>query len=199
MRRILCLFATALLFMTTACANQEEKSATLNSSAHKHEEENYEKTDQEKSEHHEGESEDIKIGQTVTNGMEINAVYIPHMIKVAPNERGGQNGNIHLEADIHATKDNTFGFHEGEWIPYLTIAYEIHNLDTHEKINGQLYPMVAGDAHYASNILIPKSGNYELTYEISPPDLSRHTEDVKEFYDSMKLKWKFNFDINKLK
>ncbi|GAA3333920.1 hypothetical protein GCM10020331_099860 [Ectobacillus funiculus] len=104
-------------------------------------------------------------------------------------------GNIHLEADIHATKDNSFGFPEGAWIPYLTINYKIYNLDTHEDVaEGQLYQMVAGDPHYASNVLLPEAGNYELTFQISQPDLARHAEDVKEFYEPMTLKWKFKYD-----
>src|ERR1700744_5570950 len=32
---------------------------------------------------------------------------------------------VHLEADVHATDKETHGFHEDEWIPYLTISYTI--------------------------------------------------------------------------
>jgi periplasmic iron binding protein len=32
---------------------------------------------------------------------------------------------IHLEADVHATKDETHGFSEDAWIPYLTINFTL--------------------------------------------------------------------------
>lgn len=54
--------------------------------------------------------------------------------------------------------------------------------------------MVAGDPHYASNVLLPEPGNYELTFHINEPDLSRQAEDVKKFYEPMTLKWEFKYD-----
>ncbi|MBR8645396.1 iron transporter [[Brevibacterium] frigoritolerans] len=85
------------------------------------------KTPEQKGKHeqHEEAGEDVTIGQVNKNGMEINAVYIPHSVEVAPVEHGGKKGNIHLEADIHATGANTFdsmkvnGFH----IYQLTMKY----------------------------------------------------------------------------
>jgi uncharacterized protein involved in high-affinity Fe2+ transport len=128
------------------------------------------------------ESEDVMIGSMVKNGMEINAVYMPHAMRIEPKSQGGQEGNIHIEADIHATKDNQYGFKNGEWIPYLTINYTLQNLDGNKKQNGQLYQMVAGDPHYASNLKL-EPGNYKLTYEISAPELARHADDVLGFYE----------------
>ncbi|MFJ8247915.1 iron transporter [Peribacillus asahii] len=179
---LLLLVSLATLVLSAACTNQKDK---ISENAEKHEK-------------HEKAGEDVTIGEINKNGMEIHAVYMPHSVEVAPVEHGGKEGNIHLEADIHATKDNSFGFHEGEWIPYLTINYEIRNLDTNKVIEkGQLYPMVAGDPHYASNVHIPQSGNYELTYKISAPDLARHAEDVKGFYEHMTFKWKFKYKESK--
>ncbi|MED1469822.1 iron transporter [Bacillus salipaludis] len=177
MRKLLILLLSIALFvLLVACTNQKEKAS-----------------DQHVKQHTEAEK-DVKIGRVNKNGMEINAVYMPHSVEVAPVEHGGKKGNIHLEADIHATDDNTFGFHEGEWIPYLTIKYKIHRLNTDKVVEeGQLYQMVAGDPHYASNVYIPESGDYELTYEISAPDIARHVEDVNGFYEPMTLKWKFKF------
>ena len=105
-----------ILCIIVACTNQKEKGS----------EQKEKNAKQEKHEQHEEAGEDVTIGQVNKNGMEINAVYMPHSVEVAPVEHGGKEGNIHLEADIHATGDNTFGFHEGEWIPYLTIKYKIH-------------------------------------------------------------------------
>lgn len=183
MRKLLLLLVSiVILVLSVACTNQKHKVSEQ----------------QEKHEQHKEAGEDVTIGQVNKNGMEINAVYMPHSVEVAPVEHGGKEGNIHLEADIHATEDNNFGFHEGEWIPYLTIKYEIHHLDSNKLVEeGQLYQMVAGDPHYASNVYIPESGNYELTYEISAPDLARHVEDVKGFYKPMTFKWKFKYGDSK--
>lgn len=197
MKRILLAAALVLLMaLASACSKQQhaevsnhEQQGSVKETAPAKAQQDDDDDDDEEHEH-----EDVEIGQSVQNGMDIKAVYIPHAIEVFPKDRGGQDGNIHLEADIHATKDSSFGFHEGEWIPYLTIKYEILNLDTQEKINGQLFQMVAGDPHYASNIMLPKKGNYELTYVISPPDLARHVDNVKGFYEPITLKWKFVYD-----
>ncbi|SIR86842.1 hypothetical protein SAMN05878482_106287 [Peribacillus simplex] len=182
---LLILVSIVILALSVACTDQKDKASEQKGKSIKHEQ-------------HEEAGEDVTIGQVNKNGMEINAVYMPHSVEVAPVEHGGKEGNIHLEADIHATGDNTFGFHEGEWIPYLSIKYKIHHLDSNKVIEeGQLYQMVAGDPHYASNVYIPQSGNYELTYEISAPDLARHVGDVKGFYEPMTFKWKFKYEESK--
>ena len=65
------------------------------------------------------------IGEAVTmNEMEIAAVYLKP-IDMEPRGMGlpAAKSDIHLEADIHATKGNKNGFGDGEWMPYLTIAY----------------------------------------------------------------------------
>jgi len=177
---LLILVSIVIVVLSAACTNQKEKASEQHEQKHKEA------------------GEDVTIGQVIKNGMEINAVYMPHSVEVAPVEKGGKEGNIHLEADIHATADNTFGFHKGEWIPYLTIKYKIHQADTNKVVaEGQLYQMVAGDPHYASNVNIPESGHYELIYEISAPDLARHVDDVKGFYKPMTLKWKFEYEDSK--
>lgn len=185
---LLILVSIVILALSVACTDQKDKASEQKGKSITHEQH----------EQHEEAGEDVTIGQVNKNGMEINAVYMPHSVEVAPVEHGGKEGNIHLEADIHATGDNTFGFHEGEWIPYLSIKYKIHQLDSNKVIEeGQLYQMVAGDPHYASNVYVPQSGNYELTYEISAPDLARHIEDVKGFYEPMTFKWKFKYEESK--
>jgi uncharacterized protein involved in high-affinity Fe2+ transport len=32
---------------------------------------------------------------------------------------------IHLEADVHATADNVYGYPDGSWVPYLAIEYSL--------------------------------------------------------------------------
>lgn len=63
------------------------------------------------------------------NEMEIAAVYL-QPIDMEPRGMGlpAAKSDVHLETDIHATKDNKNGFGEGEWIPNLTINYTVVTL-----------------------------------------------------------------------
>ncbi|CZE47162.1 iron transporter [Campylobacter geochelonis] len=123
------------------------------------------------------------IGDPVEmNNMEIAAVYLqpidmePKGIDLAPSL-----SDIHLEADIHATKGNPNGFGEGEWIPYLKIAYELKNTDNGKIKTGTLMPMVASDGpHYGANLKMDGGvGNYELKFMIDNPEkqgFGRHAD-----------------------
>ncbi len=87
---------------------------------------------------------------------------------VMPMSTGGD--TIHLEADIHATADNPYGYADGAWIPYLTIDYTLKKLDSQWTATGRLLPMTAKDGpHYANNLDMDGPGQYSLTYRISPP------------------------------
>ncbi|MDY4594649.1 MAG: iron transporter [[Pasteurella] aerogenes] len=122
------------------------------------------------------------IGEAVTmNEMEIAAVFL-QPIDMEPRGMGlsAKDSDIHLEADIHATKGNKNGFGEGEWMPFLTINYVLVNTDTGEQQEGSFMPMVASDGpHYGANVKMMGVGNYKLTYKIEPPSkagMHRHTD-----------------------
>ena len=122
------------------------------------------------------------IGEAQTmNEMEIAAVYL-QPVDMEPRGMGlaAKDSDIHLEADIHATKGNKNGFGEGEWIPFLTISYTLVNTDTNQKQEGTFMPMVASDGpHYGANVKLMGVGNYKLTYHIEPPSkagMHRHTD-----------------------
>ena len=133
--------------------------------------------------------------QTI-NEMEIAAVYL-QPIDMEPRGMGlsAAEADVHLEADIHATKGNQNGFGEGEWIPYLTITYTLENLDTKAKQEGTFMPMVASDGpHYGQNIKMLGVGNYKVTYHIEPPPkagMHRHTDE-----DTGVGKWWKPFDVS---
>src|ERR1700676_2375567 len=65
-------------------------------------------------------------GPVHKNDMEIVANYLVgiEMAPMMPNMVHGADV-IHLEADVHATADNVFGYPDGPWIAYLTIAYTL--------------------------------------------------------------------------
>lgn len=150
---------------------------------------------------------EVAIGDPVEkNGMEIAAVYLAP-IEMEPRgiDLAASKADIHLEADIHAIKGNKNGFGEGDWIPYLQVAYKLVNLDTKKEVaKGVFMPMVAQDgAHYGANIAIEKAGhkvgNYEVTYTIINPEkqgFGRHTDKatgVGKWFEPFSVSYKFKY------
>lgn len=126
---------------------------------------------------------EVRIGQPVEqHGMEIAAVYVEPAVS-QDDYWGGvsreEGATIHLEADIHATRDNKHGFRAGAWIPYLTVEYALRNRETGEERKGLLWQMVATDGpHYGTNIRL-QPGIYDLSFTIHNPStggLARHTD-----------------------
>ncbi|MBX9741461.1 MAG: iron transporter [Beijerinckiaceae bacterium] len=112
----------------------------------------------------------------IENGMEIAAVYLqPVEMAPAGMMRDARESDVHLEADIKAAGDNRNGFAEGDWIPYLGVAYEVTKLDTKETRKGDFMPMVANDGpHYGDNVKLMGPGKYKLKLSIAPPDANPH-------------------------
>lgn len=110
-------------------------------------------------------------------GMEVAAVYL-QPVEMAPEGmmRAAAESDIHLEADIKALADNPNGFAEGEWVPYLSVAYKLTNTASGESQSGDFMPMVANDGpHYGDNVKLSGPGNYHLELTISPPAESGHS------------------------
>jgi uncharacterized protein involved in high-affinity Fe2+ transport len=113
--------------------------------------------------------------------MEIVANYLVG-IEMAPMTAGMAMGAdvIHLEADVHATADNVYGYPDGAWVAYLTVSYTLEKVGTDWKATGTLKPMEAKDGpHYADNIKMNGAGKYKVTYRFSPPETNgfyRHTD-----------------------
>ena len=63
--------------------------------------------------------------------MEIGAVYLqPITMEPEGMMRKASDSDVHLEADIHAVKNNPTGFAEGDWMPYLQVTYELTKAGT---------------------------------------------------------------------
>ena len=61
--------------------------------------------------------------QHIQDGMEIGAVYLqPITMEPEGMMRKASDSDVHLEADIHAVKNNPTGFAEGDWMPYLQVT-----------------------------------------------------------------------------
>ena len=120
-------------------------------------------------------------GPVHTHDMEIVANYLVG-VEMAPMLPGMVMGPdvIHLEADVHATADNVYGYPDGAWVGYLTIAYTIEKQGTDWKASGTLRPMQAKDGpHYADNVKMDGPGSYRVSYRFTPPEAAgflRHVD-----------------------
>lgn len=117
-------------------------------------------------------AKEVPVGKPQSaGGMEIAAVYLqPIEMEPAGMMRPAADSDVHLEADIHASKGNKNGFPEGDWVPYLAIDFELLKLDDNTKISGKFMPMVANDGpHYGDNVKMAGPGKYRLTLKIAPP------------------------------
>lgn len=137
------------------------------------------------------EQDDLQIVPNYLTGIE--------MDKMPPGMEKGAD-TIHLEADVHATKDEKHGFAEDAWIPYLTIRFTLTKDGSNFKKTGVLAPMTAGDGpHYANNVQMAGPGKYELTYEIQAPSSNgfiRHTDKatgVPDWFSPITAHWTFNY------
>ncbi len=79
--------------------------------------------------------------------------------------------NMHIEADISALEGNDLGFGAGDWVPFLTVDYEIAEKATGKVVlNGTFMPMSASDGpHYGANILLKDAGTYTVKFIIKDP------------------------------
>jgi periplasmic iron binding protein len=121
-------------------------------------------------------------GPVHEHDMEIVANYLVG-IEMAPMMPGMVHGAdvIHIEADVHATADNVYGYPDGAWVAYLTIRYTLEKKGAPSwKASGVLRPMTAKDGpHYAENVKMDGPGEYVLTYRFEPPEQNgffRHTD-----------------------
>jgi periplasmic iron binding protein len=145
------------------------------------------------------------VGEPITkNGMQIVPNYLVG-IEMEPMPKGVAMGAdaVHLEVDVHATKDEAHGFGEDAWIPYLTITYTIEKVGSNFKKTGQLVPMTAGDGpHYANNIEMDGPGQYHLTYQFEPPSKAgfiRHIDKatgVPAWWEPFAVDWTFTYPSN---
>jgi uncharacterized protein involved in high-affinity Fe2+ transport len=134
--------------------------------------------------------------------MEIVANYLVgiEMAPMAPGMLAAGPDVIHLEADVHATADNVYGYPDGAWVPYLTITYTIEKQGTDWKASGTLKPMTAKDGpHYAENVRMSGPGNYKVSYRFTPPEANgfyRHTDQetgVPEWWTPFSQEFTFDY------
>lgn len=90
--------------------------------------------------------------------------------------------DCHLELDVKALQ-NGLGYGTGDWVPYLTVNYEVTKNDTKKKVSeGTFMPMAASDGpHYGANIKMDGDGLYTVKFTVKFPDSSTyliHTDET---------------------
>lgn len=123
--------------------------------------------------------EEIKIGDDQQKfPLNIGAVYF-QPVDMYPAGMGlsAADSNLHLEADIHALKNNELGYGTGEFIPKLTVKYKIEDKnDASNTQEGTFMEMNADDGpHYGANLKLDKAGQYKLTFTIFSPQTNGWT------------------------
>ena len=137
-------------------------------------------------------------------GMEVGAVYLQPIEMEPPGMmRAARSSDVHLEADIHAAKDNPNGFAKGDWMPYLAIKYKLTKEGSTEERSGDFMPMVANDGpHYGENIKLAGPGKYKVKYTIQPPSANphahfgRHTDratGVRPWFKPFEVEYEFTY------
>lgn len=122
-------------------------------------------------------AKEMPIGKhVVQQGMDVGAVYLqPIEMEPAGMMRAAADSDVHLEADIKATKDNKNGLADGDWVPALAVKYELAKLDGDQKVAGAMMPMVANDGpHYGDNVKLFGPGKYRLKLTVAPPGPDSH-------------------------
>lgn len=125
---------------------------------------------------------EMPAGDPITrHGMRIAGVFLqPVAMDPAPEGISAADSDIHLEADIAALADNPNGFGAGDWIPYLSVAYELRREGATWSQAGDLTAMVANDGpHYGANVALDGPGRYELRLTLTPPSangFARHID-----------------------
>ena len=111
--------------------------------------------------------------QQIDGQVNISVVYFqPVDMKPAGMALPAAEANLHLEADASGTEDNTLGYGAGDFVPGLTIKYNIADKATGEtKAEGTFMNMNASDGpHYGANVALPDAGEYTLTLTVESPE-----------------------------
>jgi uncharacterized protein involved in high-affinity Fe2+ transport len=78
--------------------------------------------------------------------------------------------DMHIEADISAAEGNDLGYGVGDFVPNLTVRYEITKSDGW-KTEGSFMPMSASDGpHYGTNLKLDGAGTYKVRFIIQNPE-----------------------------
>lgn len=100
--------------------------------------------------------------------MNVSAVYF-QPVPMAPGQESIEGFDMHLECDVSAM-ENDLGYGLGDWVPYLTVDYDVVGSDGSTAASGTFMVMSASDGpHYGANIALPDADTYSLTFTFHSP------------------------------
>ena len=116
--------------------------------------------------------EELPLGDDVFVGpLKVGGVYFQPVDMEPEVGTPAADSSMHVEADIHAVKDNNLGFGTGEFVPGLTVDYTIADKSGNVVQQGTLMPMNASDGpHYGLNLPKLDAGTYDVTFTIKSPE-----------------------------
>lgn len=163
----------AMLFTLAACGKTDASSAPKTSTTTSQSDKKADKKSDEKKPAKKG-FEEIPIGHDQEVGpLNVALVYF-QPVDMYPAGMGlpAAKANLHLEADLHALKDNNLGYGEDEFVPGLTVNYKIvDKADPKNMQEGTLMTMNASDGpHYGANLKLDKDGDYTVSLSILSPE-----------------------------
>ncbi|WP_143321272.1 iron transporter [Clostridium sp. HBUAS56010] len=116
--------------------------------------------------------EEFPIGDDIElPPLNVAAVYFqPVDMEPTGNSLPASESDMHIEADISALS-NDLGYGVGDFVPNLTVKYEITSEDGKTKVEGTFMPMNASDGpHYGANIKLGDAGTYKVRFMIESPE-----------------------------
>ena len=169
------LLAGSMAFSLSACGNSDNAASSGKSSASTSETKG---ADDSSSSDSGAGFEEIQVDENHSDQevgpLTVNAVYF-QPIDMEPSGMGlkAADASFHLEADIHANEKGTeLGYGKGDFVPDLTVNYEIINNANNETVgSGTFMQMNASDGpHYGANIKLDEAGSYKLVLKIESPE-----------------------------
>ena len=149
--------------------------------------------------------EEFPIGDDIELGpLNVAGVYFqPVDMEPAGNSLSASESDFHIEADISAL-ENDLGYGVGDFVPNLTVDYEIADESGAVVSEGTFMPMSASDGpHYGANVNIGgKIGTYHIKFIIHSPEdqgYLLHTDQTtgvtgRFWTEPLVAEWDFNYD-----
>ena len=169
------LLAGSMAFSLSACGNSDNAASSGKSSASTSETKG---ADDSSSSDSGAGFEEIQVDENHSDQevgpLTVNAGYF-QPIDMEPSGMGlkAADASFHLEADIHANEKGTeLGYGKGDFVPDLTVNYEIINNANNETVgSGTFMQMNASDGpHYGANVKLDEAGSYKLVLKIESPE-----------------------------
>ena len=100
--------------------------------------------------------------------MNVSAVYF-QPVPMAPGQEDTEKYDMHLECDVSAMENN-LGYGLGDWVPYLTVDFDVVGTEEGNEAHGTFMVMSASDGpHYGANISLPNADTYTVTFTFHSP------------------------------